>query len=170
MKGKKYRLVAWILTSILGLFIVFAVWYKLTYSMDKVTPYSINSKTLENKLLIATQGSAFKDALVTRITDHYKADSVFIQVVDVSSLPKLDVSDYSAVFILHTWEYDRPPDAVTEFVEKNGNNNKFVVLSTSGEGGNTIEGVDGIGGESLIDDIPDYSMRIIDKLDALLGH
>ena len=169
MRKKKYSILAWTITTILGLFIVFAIWYKLTYSMDQVEPYSLNSEVFETKLLIASQGSTFKNALVTRITDHYKEDSIFIQVVDVSGLPKISASDYTAILIIHTWEYDKPPEAVTEFVENSSNPSQFVVLSTSGEGGNTIDGVDGISGESVVDDVPDYSMRVISKLDALLN-
>ena len=90
-------------------------------------------------------------------------------MVDVSGLPKISASDYTAILIIHTWEYDKPPEAVTEFVENSSNPSQFVVLSTSGEGGNTIDGVDGISGESVVDDVPDYSMRVISKLDALLN-
>ncbi|NAY91316.1 hypothetical protein GTQ34_05235 [Muricauda sp. JGD-17] len=169
MKRKKFKLVAWILTSILALFLLFATWYKFRYSMDPVAPYTLNSETLENKLLIATQGSAFKDAVVRQVIEHYQKDSLFIKVVDVSDLPKLDSSDYVAVLILHTWEYDKPPKVVADFVIENKDDaGKLILLSTSGEGGNTIEGVDGIGGASIISDVPNYSMKIIKRLDGLL--
>lgn len=171
MKKKSVKIVAWVLTTILAVFVLFAIWYNLKYSMDPVESYTINSNTFENRLLLATQGSAFKDAVVAQIIDHYKNDSIFIQVVDVSSLEQIKPSDYSAIVILHTWEYDKAPKVVTNFVDSNRSvADKFIVLSTSGEGGNTLNGVDGIGGESIITDVPEYAMHVLTRLDDVLKY
>ncbi|AKA34276.1 hypothetical protein [Flagellimonas lutaonensis] len=169
MKRKWYKIVVWILIGIVALFFILAVWYKYEYSMDPVEPYTIYAESFEDKLLIATQGSEFKNAVVQRIVDHYENDSLFIKVIDVSGLPQIAPSDYSAILILHTWEYDKPPEAVEEFITENKDDaDKFVVFSTSGEGGNTVEGVDGLAGESVMADVPVYSGQIIKKLDGLL--
>ncbi|HBR55110.1 MAG TPA: hypothetical protein DEA82_13375, partial [Flavobacteriaceae bacterium] len=52
--------------GILAAFLVaFAVWYKITYEMEVVQSKAIHSPNLATKVLVATQGSDFKDAVVT---------------------------------------------------------------------------------------------------------
>ncbi|NAS13741.1 hypothetical protein [Poritiphilus flavus] len=169
MKGKWYKKIIWTLIGILALFFLFAIWYKYEYSMEAVEPYTVYTETLEEKLIIATQGSEFKNALVNRIIDHYKNDSVFIRVIDVSGLPQINTSHYSAILILHTWEYDKPPEVVARFITENEKDmDKFVVFSTSGEGDKRIQGVDGLAGESVLADVSVHSGQIIKKLESLL--
>ncbi|AEM69498.1 hypothetical protein Murru_0444 [Allomuricauda ruestringensis DSM 13258] len=171
MKVKWYKIVVWILIGALVLFFLLAVWYKNMYSMEAVEPYAMYSQTFDKKLLIATQSSIFKDSLVRNVVRHYENDSVFIKIIDVSDLPEIDHSDFNAVWLLHTWEYGKPPEAVEAFVNANKNHlEKIIVLTTSGEGNNTIEGVDGLAGESIIKNIILYTDWTILKLDILLSH
>lgn len=152
-----------------AMLLVFAVWYKYEYSMDKVETVQFNSPDLDLKLLIATQGSAFKNKITSHITDHYKKDSVYIKVIDVSHLPVIDPVNYKAIVIIHTWENWKPPKEVQSFIEKNIlNQNKIVVLTTSGKGSFKIKEIDAITGESKIENAPFYSNLIIKKLDDLI--
>ena len=70
----KITLVILLLGAIL---IIFAVWYKYEYSMDPVETVQFNSSDLDLKLLIATQGSTFKNKITSNITDYYKNDSIY---------------------------------------------------------------------------------------------
>lgn len=169
MKVKRYKVVVWILIMVVALFFLLALWYKNNYSMDTVEAHSVYSPTFDKRLLIATQGSTFKDSLVQNLVRYYENDSVFIKIIDISDLPRIDHSDFNAVCLLHTWEYGKPPEAVDAFVNANKNHlKKIIVLTTSGEGSNTIEGVDGLAGESVIKNITLYTDWIILKLDTLL--
>jgi hypothetical protein len=50
---------------ILGaLSIIFLSWYSAQHSMEEARPMEINDKGLPKRVLIATQGSKFKDAVV----------------------------------------------------------------------------------------------------------
>jgi len=169
MKVKWYKIVVWILIGAMVLFFLLAVWYKSRYSMDVVEPYAMYSQTFDKKLLIATQGSAFKDSLVRNVVRYYKNDSVFIKIIDVSELPWIDPAEFNATLILHTWEYGGAPEDVEAFVEKNRDHlEKVVVFATSGEGNNRIEGVDSLAGASIIKDMFLYKDWILLKLDSLL--
>ncbi len=170
MRTKWYKVVAWIFIAVVVLFFLFALWYKYRYSMEPVEPHTINSETFDKKLLIAAQGSTFKDALVKNVIDHYKNDSVFIKVIDVADLSNVNDSDYNALLLLHTWEYGRPPESVETFIkEHNAHIDKIVVVTTSGEGSNRMEGIDGLAGESIIANMPRYTDWVIMKLDLLLS-
>ena len=169
MKVKWYKLMVWILIVIVVLFFLLTIWYRNNYSMDAVMTYSVYSQTFDKKLLIATQGSTFKDSLVQNVVRYYENDSVFIKVIDVSTLPAVNPTDFNATLILHTWEYGKAPKGVVAFVEKNREHlEKVGVFATSGEGNNGIGGVDGLTGASLIKDVSLYTDRILLELDALL--
>jgi hypothetical protein len=92
-------------------------------------------------------------------------------IIDVSALPEIDPGDFNATLVLHTWEYGRAPEEVETFVGKNRDHlGKVIMFATSGEGNNSIEGIDGLAGASTIKDIFLYTDWILLKLDALLPH
>lgn len=166
---KNFRFVLYGLLAVLVFLFGFALWYRYTYSMETVQAYEVNSPTLARSLLIAAQGSEFKNSVVEGIVDHYKSNAIFIKVVDISALENMDVSGFDAILLIHTWEYRKPPEAVQLFMDKNpGLKSKMVVLSTSGEGSGKMEGVDAITGESIISDVSLYVEKVIIKLHQLL--
>ena len=168
---KILRKVLWTIAILLLLLFAFAVWYKYEFSMTEVTERTINAPDLERKVIIATQGSKFKDSITDGLVEHYGSDSVFIRIVDVSKLPGIRLDDYQAMVILHTWENWKPPVAVDSFVNqlKEHEKEKMVVLSTSGQGDFKMENIDAITGESTLEDIPKHLEAIIRKVDPLLA-
>ena len=167
---KLIRKIALITLLIIGVLFIFFIWYKHTYSMDTAQTYEINSPNLERKLLIATQGSDFKDKVTKEIVDNYRSQPIFIKVIDVSSLGKIIPSDYSALVIIHTWQNLEPPVEVKHFIEKStAFMDKVVVLTTSGDGSYKMEGVDAITGESILADAPLYTSKVIDRIDSILS-
>ena len=172
LKSKHVKLIKKLVLVILlliGILFIFFFWYRQTYSMETARTYVINSPSLERKLLIATQGSEFKDVVTKGIADYYSSQPIFIKVIDISSLDKIDATDYSAMVIIHTWQNWEPPVEVKYFIEKNVDfMNRVIVLTTSGEGSYKMEGVDAITGESILTDAPLYTAKIIDKLDSIL--
>jgi len=137
--------------------------------MDNVEPYQVNSPQLKKTLLIASQGSHFKNKVTSGITDYYKTDSLFINVIDVSSLDIIKVNDYRAILILNTWETWNPPISVEQFVKRTKKDaSKIVVFTTSGDGNYKMEGVDAITGESKLVDVPLYIDKVTAKLNPIL--
>lgn len=170
MKMPWYKIVVWISIGIVALFFIFAVWYKYEYAMDPIAPYSINSSVLDTKLLIATQGSDFKNSLTQGVVDFYKSDSLFIKVIDVSNLNEIVPADYNAILVIHTWEYGKPPEAVQAFMESYPDSKKkMVVMTTSGEGSEKMGDVDALTGESITDDAPLVIEKIVARLTPMLA-
>lgn len=165
---RSYKILIWILSVIISLFLVLA-WYQYEYSMDQVYAYSIHSPNLDTKLLIATQGSAFKDAVTSGIINHYKQDSVYIEVIDVSDLYKINPENYNALVIIHTWENWKPPKEVEKFIGRVGlKQANIIVLTTSGAGDSKMEGIDALTGESRLDRAASYSSLINKRLELFL--
>ncbi|MGB5553658.1 MAG: hypothetical protein WBM83_03290 [Flavobacteriaceae bacterium] len=166
---KPYKKVVSTLAIILALFLVFALWYKNEYSMETVEAYEINSSNLEKTLLIATQGSEFKNAVTQGLVNHYGSGDVYIKVIDVATLNNVNPSDYDAILVIHTWEYEKPPTVVAAFIERTASDrDKIVVMTTSGQGTSKMEGVDAITGESVLDDAPRIADEIIIRLAPIL--
>lgn len=153
----------------LGLFFLFTLWYDYTYKMDVVESYEINSANFPKKVLIASQGSEFKNAVVAGVIDSHKTQSVYFKVIDVTLLENINVNDWNALIILHTWEIMKPPFVVQDFIEINQDKlQKIIVVSTSAEGTFKIEEVDAFTGASIIEEIPDFIEKVNTKLAPLL--
>ncbi len=167
MKGFKKLLI--VVLGIIFVFFLFLLWYQHQYSMDVIEPYTINSPSFEKKLLIATQGSEFKDKVTTGIVNHYTSDAIYIQIIDIEELQGIDPKDFNALVIIHTWEYSKLPVAVKAFIDRTENDrDKIVVLTTSGEGTYKVKDVDAIAGESILEDAPVFVKEIISRLDSIL--
>ena len=85
--------------------------------MDKAEAFEVNSVEYPQKLLIATQGSEFKDKITLNVTKHFKEDSIFVSVIDITSLKEINPADYNAFLLIHTWENWNPPIDIDDFIE-----------------------------------------------------
>lgn len=169
MKLIKKILIAFL--SLIGLFLIFLTWYKYQYAMDKANSYEVNSISLTKKLLIATQGSNFKNKLTLEVVDYYKSNSVYIKVVDVSSLKNTALEDYNAILIIHTWEYSKPPSTIQSFMDSGKYiPEKTIVFTTSGEGSYKMDNVDAITGASKLENTSASINEIVTRLDSILNN
>jgi menaquinone-dependent protoporphyrinogen IX oxidase len=137
--------------------------------MNPVEGFTVNDPSSEQHLLIATQGSAFKDAVVAGVVERLSERPIFIQVVDVTALPDADESDWDAIIVLHTIEYGKAPAPAQTFVDRVGQSGKVVVLSTSGAGDFKIEGIDAISSASRMTDVPGRVDKILSRIESLLA-
>lgn len=149
--------------------LAFATWYAAHYSMAEAKPFEVNSPSAREHVLIATQGSAFKDAVVQGVVDRLKTRPVYVKVIDVAQLPSVRESDWNAIVILHTWQMSKPPDTVRAFVDRSDSRDKLVVLATSGEGTAHIAGLDTITAASKKADVSARVDEIVLRVEKLLS-
>lgn len=152
----------------LALFFVFTIWYTQRYGMDKIAEFEINDARLDSRILIASQGSEYKNTLVADIISSFNYDSIYIKVIDVIDLKKENGADWDALVILHTWEIGVPPETVSNFIDQVVDRNKLIVVATSGSGEEQIDGVDGISSASLLGEIPDQRQLLVNRIYGLL--
>jgi len=134
--------------------------------------YEINEKTLENKILIASRKSEFKNAIVMKIQEAFLEKAVYIRIIGVENLKNEDAKQYSAVLIINTcmgWKIDRKVEA---FLNKYGELNSIIVLTTS-DGGDILPDIkgrqiDAISSASVKERIDPIAEDIITKIDKLL--
>ena len=166
--GKRWQR---ILLGVGGLLLVlyFALsWYRYHYSMEVVEGFEVNMPELEQRLLIATQGSPFKKAVVTGLVEQLRQRPIYIKVIDVSLLAAVNEADWTALVLLHTWESWRPPLVVKHFLRRINVPEKVVVLTTSGSGEEKIEGVDAITASSEMEAVPVVVEGVMGRLNPLL--
>lgn len=162
------RKVLFVTTSVVVVLLAFVTWYKLQYSMSLANSFEVNTQQSGPRVLIATQGSQFKDAVVAGVIDHLRTRSAYVKVVDVSALPDVKEGEWNAIVVIHTLEMRRPPAEAQAFVDRMGGNHRAVVLSTSGGGDFKMEGIDAISSASKISEVPAHVAQITARLDAIL--
>jgi len=150
--------------------LIFAIWYKYEFSMEVAQEFEVNSPDLNHKLLIATQGSEFKNEITKGIVNYYEKDSVFIKIIDIISLADIDAVEYSAIVLLHTWENFQPPKDVELFINRTKDiKGNIIVLTTSENGNFKMGGVDAITGESILENTSTYINQITKRLEPILN-
>lgn len=147
---------------------IFAVWYRMHYSMDTARSFEAAGAASGPRVLIATQGSDFKDALTTGLVDHLHRRSAYVRVIDVSGLQSVQQDEWDAIVVIHTWEMRKPPSAVRAFIDRMQRREKLAVLTTSGAGHFKLEGVDAISAASQMSDVPARVTELSAKVDRLL--
>ncbi|WP_420577716.1 hypothetical protein [Ekhidna sp.] len=150
-------------------FLLFSVWYIWWYAMEPVTTYEVNDPSLENNVLIATQGSEYKNAVEEGVVAYLEPMEVYVRVIDVFQLPEQETEKWDAIVIIHTWEYSKPPEVVNEFLKMNYDPTKVFVITTSGSGEEEMEGVDAITGASKMDNVKRDIDSVILWLNEVFG-
>ena len=166
-KSKKYLLITGLVVTCI---IAFFSWYKIRYSMDVVQSFEVSTPNAKHRLLIATQGSSFKDAVVSGVIDALKDRPISINVIDVSGLSRIDIDEWSVLVILHTWENWQAQSDAKQFIDDLDPSNieKVIVLTTSGRGDYKMPGLDAITSASVISDVPRNVATVMQRLNALI--
>jgi hypothetical protein len=163
------KIFAWIIGSVAIVFFLFALWYRETYKMNTAATFEVNDATSSQHILIATQGSDFKDSVVHALVREFKSKQMYIKVIDITGLPQINEQAWTALIILHTWEYAKPPEEVKNFIDRTQDKKKLIVLATSGDGNYKIDGVDAITSASKLSEVSIKSTEIISRTNKLLS-
>jgi hypothetical protein len=165
---KKFRVVIVIAAALL-LLTSFTYRYFSQHAMKPSAAYERGLPSLPRHVLIATQGSAFKDQLVAGLVAQLEARHAYTKVIDVAQLSGIQERDWQAIVIVHTWEFGKPPKVVGDFASRLAQPGKVVDVTTSGSGREKLAGVDVISSASVVADTPALLMQIGAKIDFLLA-
>jgi hypothetical protein len=155
----------------IGLSLVFfllLVWYWATYSMDEARSFEIGNANAPQSLLIAFQGSVYKNSVVEQIAEHFSTSDIHIKGIDIQYLSNIDPDDYNAIFITHTWQIWQAPEAVERFIDDHPMMNHYVLLCTSESGNGQLENVDAITSASVLTSAHEEANNAIIKLEELI--
>lgn len=168
MRTHSWRKILLAIAMLFAATIAVAGWYWVFFSMSAARAFEVNDPHSTQRVLIATQGSEFKDAVVAGVVEHLKARAAYVKVIDVSGLSGVNEGEWNAIVLVHTWEMRKPPKDVRAFVDRSRSSGKLVVLTTSGAGIFKMDGVDAISSASVVADAPSRAAEIAEKVDAIL--
>jgi hypothetical protein len=114
----------WLLYLFLGLF----VWGCASPPIE--TTESSPPKVSKSSVLIATQNTKFKQAVVSEIRKVLNQNSVYIKIVDVKNLRYQVMRDFSVVVIINRALAGRPDPRVESYIDNELQKNKIIVLTT----------------------------------------
>jgi hypothetical protein len=165
--SKVTRVILWLVILVIGLG-VFYDWYLSRYSMEVIDGFEMNDTTHPDRVLIASQGSDFKNAVVAEVTAHFTGKPVYMKVVDVTELGKEQSAEWVAILVLHTWEKWKPQPDAAAFLSNVVDRDRVMVVSTSGSGDEQIVDVDAITGASEMETVPEVASQCIKHIEKWL--
>ena len=118
-----------ILLQTLGISVPHYFWPK-----KDIETSELNQLSFEKKILVAARSSEFKDAIIEKITEEFKGDSVYFKFTGLKSLKSEDIGLYNAFVLINTCMAGGMDPVAKDFVKRR-KDKKIVVLTTSGDGG-----------------------------------
>ena len=154
---------------VVALVVLFGILW-LVMRQGVVEPFAVGDPGLEKRVLIASQGSDFKNAVVESLTTYLKEKPAYVKVIDVTSLSEVNEDDLDAVILIHTTEYSKLQPDVDQFLSRAIDLDRVVLLTTSGPGDWKTDkyDVETITSASKHEEMPTLLPALYMKLDQLL--
>ena len=131
------------------------------------------AKNFKTKILIATQKSQFKKAVVSEVSKSLEKEGYVVKVINLKELSSVAVYDYQAIIIVNTcWVWQINSHAKKFLKKLSKNEKKKIILFTTAKNENwepKIAGVDAVTSASRINKANVISKAIMEKLQILLA-
>jgi len=127
------------------------------------------------QVLIATESSRFKEAVVTQVAETLCQDNrpLLVKRIDLSQLAAEPIQDYQVIVLLNSCRAWQPSSVVRELLKtlSDADKKKLVILTTanSGECDLKVSGVDAISAASKRTGIVPVSKTVVDMVRARLA-
>ncbi|WP_048627024.1 hypothetical protein [Listeria ivanovii] len=108
--------------------------YRFLKSMDVTETAEVNKSATGSHVLLATQGSKFKDSVIDQVKEEMEGKNVHISIIDTTKLDKVKADDYDKVVLFTTVQSDDIPENVTTFM--NDNKDKNIHIAVTADSGN----------------------------------
>lgn len=163
---KLFKILGVFLAGICFLIVVASAWYVIKFYPRHVDDMEIGNPIFSEKILIATQGSSYKNEVVQRLAEKLSTREVYIKITDVSNLDSIDPQAWSNIVILNTSIANKVNSHVRRFLDMIGSSDKIIVITTSGGGDFTPPNleVDGITTASRLNETEKMANRIFQMI------
>ncbi len=86
----------------------------------------------DRRVLIATQRSEFKEAVVSRVVEDLEKDLCYVKVIDLKRLEDEPATDYDAIVVVNTCKAWRLTGDASKFVKAFPDKDRVFLLTTAG--------------------------------------
>lgn len=107
--------------------------YRFVKSMDVTENAEINKSATGDHVLLATQGSKFKDSVMDQVKKDMEGKNVHVSIIDTTKLDKVKADDYDKVVLFTTVQSDDIPENVSTFM--NDNKDKSIHIAVTADSG-----------------------------------
>ena len=128
------RLQGMMLCAVMALIAVSCAMPRAFWPQKDVSRAQISAADRSPVVLMASRSSAFKEALVKKLSADLASQDIGVKIVGIGDLKDIRAEDYDAVVLINTclaWGLD---NEVQAFVDRYPRNNRMIVVTTSGEG------------------------------------
>lgn len=130
MKPKKKNIVILIIIAAV-LFVGLSI-YNFLQDPDSIKPsYSINAEGRKDNVLIATEGSNFKESVLEKVVDFCKGNGISLSIINVSQLTDIEAKNWDGIIILSAIINYKLDPAIDKFLENNQDYNEIFMYNTS---------------------------------------
>jgi len=155
------------------LFLLFFAIYISGCATKPIATTTIGAIDGRDRVLIATQGSKFKDAVVSRVVEDLEKNDLYIEITNLSALTNRSTEEFKAIVIINSYKYFSFNKHVRNFLENTNDydQEKIVLLATAGSPHRMNKGkeVDAISSASKIDDVDNVSMDIVQRVSSIIS-
>lgn len=168
---KVLKIVLIVIGGIVALVFILFFIYWMANKQGVIESFDVGDPQLAQRVLIASQGSDFKNALVESLTAHLQEQKVFIKVIDVTGLGAVNEDEYEAVVLIHTVEQWKLHPDVKAYLDRTKDLDKIVLVSTSGSGDWKTKDydVETVTSASKTEEFSTLIPLILERLDAILS-
>lgn len=107
--------------------------YRFLRTMDVIDNAEINQSATGDHVLVATQGSNFKDSVMDQVKKDMEGKNVHVSIIDTTKIDNVEADNYDKIVIFTTVQSDDIPENVTTFM--NDNNDKSIHIAVTADSG-----------------------------------
>ena len=111
-----------------------AIWYVIEFYPRSVESFEINSPDQPTRILVATQGSEFKNGLVAAVCDRLRELPVYVKVIDLGGLDEIETDGWHKVLVINTAMMDTMSGPARRLVARDEGLDNVLLFVTSGGG------------------------------------
>jgi len=132
---------------------------------------SFGTDSAARRVLIATEQSDFKAAVISSVTGALDPDAVYVKVIDIAHLAAEPSAAYDAVILINTVYAWQMNEQAAAFLKDNTARQRVILLSTAdGEDWESgIPGIDAITSASAPARVPAVSAAVTARLQRILA-
>jgi Tetratricopeptide repeat len=131
LKTRRSKIFGTIAASILGLVLICFAIYLYLYYPRKAEPFEMSAANPTRSILIATQGSEFKNDLIKSLCDSLIQSSTHIKGIDIGDLATVDEREWDSILIINSLIININKHA-SHFIAQSQTPEKILLLVTSG--------------------------------------
>ena len=131
MKSKLFKIFGIGLGGLLGIIFICFTIYVILFYPRKAESFEFTIANPIKRVLIATQGSEFKNSLTNILCDSLREASIYIRGIDVRELDEVHEEDWDKILIINSLIV-RINNKVNQFITSTDSPEKYLVFVTSG--------------------------------------